>query len=117
MTDQLDLTGEAHTIVAGRELTHRQQIALDLIREKAPVESDEIGALLHEERAGRGKRGHTQDVRCEWCGQEGDHMAARLRELGLIRHARNIGWYPADQPRPRARDDGRPGPGDLPEDF
>lgn len=103
MTDaQLDLTGQAHTIVHGRELTPRQQLALDYVTEHAPATADEIGALLHQERLQRRGRGHSADSRCKWCGDEGTQMLRRLRELGLVRHAKHLGWYVAGHTRPRA---------------
>lgn len=101
MNDQLDLTGNAHTIIpGGKTLTERQQLCLNFIRAHAPVPSDELGALLHQHRQRNGGLGHSEDSRCKYCGDEGSQMGRRLRELGLVREARGLGWYDATKPRP-----------------
>lgn len=101
MTDeQLDLDGRL--VPVGVKLTERQRLALDYVRAHGPVASDELGALLHEERQARGGRGHHRDLRCDWCGDEGSSMGKRLRELGLVRKrtGESGGWYVPDSRGP-----------------
>ena len=117
--EQLDLTGSDATIVEGRPLTRRQQVALELIRDRPPVTSDELGALLHADRQARGGRGHGEDVRCDYCTGEGRSMGEALRAKGLVNYRRTLGWVPAGTPAGRgsaARPAGASF-GDFPEGF
>lgn len=75
-----------------KPLTGRQQLALDHITANQPVPSDEVGAILHEDRRARGGRGHSRDERCKWCADEGKTMGASLRSHGLIVRRRGAGW-------------------------
>lgn len=89
------------------KLTDRQSLALELIREHAPMSSDELGAYLHEDRMRRGGRGHAAVTTCGYCQQEGLNMGGRLRELGLVRFSRKAGgWYDAEQGIPQGRSTG-----------
>ena len=45
MSQQLDLTGGEQP--AAVKLTVRQQAALEFVRQRQPVSSDELGGLLH----------------------------------------------------------------------
>lgn len=94
MTHQLDLiTGQP--VAAPRDpsaLTDRQQLALEHIAAHQPVSSDELGAVLHEDRQARGRKGHSRDQRCEWCATEGNVVGASLRAKGLIVRRKTIGW-------------------------
>lgn len=69
MTEQLDL-GVAVPIRSkgSKELTGRQQLAFDYVRERGGVTADEVGAWLH---AHRDKRPHSVDVRCDYCARDG----------------------------------------------
>jgi hypothetical protein len=118
--EQLNLAGGARTIVDGVELTARQQIALELIRRAGPVPDDELGAVLHEERAARGGRGHPADHRCSWCGEEGKSMGDTLRGKGLVRFRRGLGWVAADSAPAGRKSAARPAGadfGEFPEGF
>ena len=119
MTQQLDLTGQPALVAPDVRLTHRQRMALEYIGHHAPVSSDELGALLHEDRRARGGRGHSSDERCEWCPDEGKQMGAALRLKGLVRFRRGDGggWYLANAPAGQTTPVPGVGPGDLPEDY
>lgn len=82
------------------KLTARQRLALEFIAANQPVPSDELGALLHEERMQRGGRGHHRDQLCQWCTDEGKQMGAALRRHGLVRQKRHAGWVLASGYRP-----------------
>ncbi len=91
---QLDLiTGEP--VESPRDpnaLTDRQQLALEFISANQPVSSDELGAVLHEDRKQRGGKGHDRDTRCDWCATEGNVVAASLRAKGLVVRKKTVGW-------------------------
>jgi hypothetical protein len=95
VSDQLSLVGPATP--PNLRLTRRQRFALEFIARR-PVSSDELGAALHEYRGT-----HAAQRTCHWCKPEGAGMGSRLRELGLVRFARNLGvWYLVEQGRPEA---------------
>lgn len=81
-----------------RRLTARQELALAFIAKTGTVSSDELGAVLHEDRRARGGRGHDRDERCDYCATEGADMGRRLRELGLVTKRRGVdgGWCAAN---------------------
>lgn len=91
---QLELLGGSVPVEPGVKLTARQRYALEVIGKLQPVESDELGAYLHQERQTRtgGEKGHAADVRCEWCGTEGAQMGAALRNRRLVTKKRDAGW-------------------------
>lgn len=93
---QIDLfTGEPVETVdtgGGVTLTDRQALALQFISAHQPVSSDELGAVLHEDRKLRGGKGHDRDTRCEWCVTEGNVVAASLRAKGLVIRKKTVGW-------------------------
>ncbi len=95
MSDQLALVGPATP--PELKLTKRQRFALEFVAHK-PVSSEDLGAALHEYRGA-----HPVQRPCHWCKAEGSGMGSRLRELGLVKFARNLGvWYLVEQGRPAA---------------
>ena len=122
MDEQLPLAGVGEPEpVVGVSLTHRQGLALRFIVEHGPVTSDELGAMLHDERRSRGGRGHDADERCEWCAEEGSQMGATLRAKELVRFRRGErgGWYAPKLGEPHGPADERhdPSTAPLPEGF
>lgn len=101
---QLEIGGNDALAPPEAKLTQRQRIALEYIGHHQPVSSDELGAMLHEERRARGLKGHSSDERCEYCTDEGRSMGAALRQKGLVRFRRHEGggWY-----IPSAKTDGK----------
>jgi hypothetical protein len=92
------LPGIEHAVT----LTARQALALAFCRSiEGPVQGDEIGAALHEDRLARGGRGHSRDERCQWCGDEGRDMARTLVGKGVLK--RVSGGF-----EPREREGERP---------
>lgn len=89
---QLELLGGTVPVEPDVKLTERQRHALEIIGRYQPIPSDELGAHLHQERAGRGLKGHPAEQRCEWCGTEGAQMGAALRKRGLVTRKRDAGW-------------------------
>lgn len=77
-------------------LTDRQQLALEFIAQHQPVSSDELGAVLHEDRRARGGRGHARDERCDWCQSEGSQMGQSLKARGKVIRKKTIGWVLPD---------------------
>lgn len=77
-------------------LTARQRLALEYVAAHQPVPADELGAVLHEDRAVRGGQGHGRSERCEWCASEGRQMGAALRTRGLVKLRRQAGWVLPD---------------------
>lgn len=73
-------------------LTSRQALALQFISAHQPVSSDELGAVLHEDRMRRGGKGHGRDERCDWCQSEGAQMGNALRKRGFVVQKRTVGW-------------------------
>lgn len=95
MSDQLALVGPATP--PDLKLTKRQRFAFELLA-RVPLSSEGLGAALHEYRGV-----HPATKSCRWCQPEGAGMGARLRELGLVRLARNLSvWYLVEQGRPEA---------------
>ena len=99
-------------------LTGRQQLALEHIAKHQPVASDELGAILHEDRLARGGKGHPADERCEWCPREGRVMGSSLRRHGYVVQKRSLGWclpdYRPERPGTSGYD---PSTSDFPEGF
>ena len=94
---QLDLiTGEPVDVEpergGGVTLTERQALALRFIGQHQPVSSDELGAVLHEDRMRRGGKGHDASERCERCSSEGAQMGDALRKRGHVVRKRTVGW-------------------------
>lgn len=112
MSTQLDLiTGQPVSPPRDPDaLTGRQQLALAHIAAHQPVSSDELGALLHEDRMRRGLKGHGRDERCTFCAGEGREMGETLRRRGLIIRKRTVGWCLPDwQPTPEPSTQNRDG--------
>jgi hypothetical protein len=87
---QLTLAGDEITIVDGRPLTDRQQLAWDTIRlREGGATSDEIGALMHDLR-GR----HLASSRCNYCAQEGRGVLTSRALRPLVTRKRNGYWTP-----------------------
>ncbi len=80
------------TTPAPVKLTGRQQLALDYITTHQPVTSEQLGAILHEDRRERGGRGHHRDERCAYCHDEGSQMGRALRAKRLVVRKRGLGW-------------------------
>lgn len=99
---QLELDGTPTLAPPEVRVSPRQRLALDYLRHHAPVPSDELGALLHEDRRARGLNGHSADERCRFCADEGKQMGGALRAKGLVRYRRGEGggWYLADRTAP-----------------
>lgn len=93
---QLELAGDVALAPPDVKLTARQRIALEHIAAGQPVESDELGAFLHQDRMARGGRGHSVEERCDWCGREGRQMGDSLRRAGLVTFRRGAGWVLVD---------------------
>lgn len=91
MADQLELL----PVDPEERLNERQKLALASIRDSWPMPSEELGAILHEDRQARGGKGHARDSRCGWCLEEGKGMGSRLRKDGLVRFKKDEGWYPS----------------------
>jgi len=72
-------------------LTPRQSFALNLIRERGPLSSEELGAHL----CSRNLR-HSSEQRCEWDVSNGRGVAEALARKGLVRRVRGEGWVVAD---------------------
>ena len=91
---QLDLiSGEPVPAARSAEaLTDRQQLALEHIGAHQPVSSDELGAVLHEDRMRRGGKGHDAGERCTYCSSEGRDVADVLRKRGLVVRKQTVGW-------------------------
>jgi hypothetical protein len=70
---------------AAPKLTDRQAFVLELVTQAGAdgVHADEVGAALD---ARRGK--HPRDVRCQWCGRNGQQMLESLKKKGLVRYRR-----------------------------
>lgn len=92
MTDeQITLFGSGRTLVNGKQLTDRQQLAWDHVRSHHGVTDDEVGAILH---AHRGR--HHSDERCTWCAKEG-LGALRSQPLRVLATRKRGGaWVPRD---------------------
>jgi hypothetical protein len=87
---QLTLAGEEITLVDGKPLTERQQLAWDTIRHRdGGATSDEIGALMHDLR-GR----HLAGNRCHWCAQEGRGVLTSAALRPLVKRKKNGQWVP-----------------------
>lgn len=117
MTDgsvQTNMLGDPEPDPLG--LTPRQRLALDYVAANGLVSSDELGAVLHEERMLRGGRGHDRDVRCDYCGDEGADMGRALERRELVRRRRadnrrglEGGWHlPGWQPAGTSNEGARP---------
>jgi len=99
VSDQLALVGTPTP--PDLRLTKRQRFALELIA-RLPLSSESLGAALHERRRAEGGKGHSATTTCQFCKSEGAHMGATLRKKGLVRFARNLAvWYAEENGRPR----------------
>lgn len=89
--EQTTLDGTAVTISNGKQLTPRQQLAYNLVRAaERGVDTDEVGALLHER---KGK--HPADARCRFCGDEGRAVLTSVALKPLVTRRRATGrWHP-----------------------
>ena len=86
MSSQLALDGMAPAV----ELTQRQAQALALIREHAPIRSEDLGWRLRELRGGR-------PTGAEFDASNGRKVAEALDAKGLVAYVRREGWVPADR--------------------
>jgi len=89
---QLDLFKQGPETPAEKALTERQAFAEQVIRERGPVTSEELGAHVHAWRRDRGGRGHGPDERCHYCPGEGASVGRILARKGLVTRRRGVGW-------------------------
>lgn len=82
-----DATAYKHPV-----LTDRQRLALEYVGAHQPVAAVELGAVLHEDRAARGGKGHSAAEHCAYCSDEGRAMGRALRAKGLVQERRGAGW-------------------------
>lgn len=86
---QLALDG----LTAAPKLTPRQEQALAIIRSRAPIRSEDLGAELRELRGGR-------PTGAEFDASNGRSVAEALHAKGLVAYVRREGWVLAgDAPR------------------
>lgn len=89
-------------------LTERQELALALIAERAPISSADLGAAVREARGGRASG-------AEFDTSNGRALGESLHAKGLVRYVRREGWAPASWGAKRGGYD--PATAPLPEGF
>lgn len=75
-------------IAAPLNLTERQELALALIAERAPISSEALGAAVREARGGRVSG-------AEFDRSNGRALGEALYAKELVRYVRREGWVPA----------------------
>lgn len=85
MSSQLALEG----LTAEPKLTERQEQALAIIRERAPIRSEDLGGELRELRGGR-------PTGAEFDAGNGRAVAEALHAKGLVAYVRREGWVLAE---------------------
>lgn len=106
MSTQLALDGLDAAQTAS--LTERQAQALAIIRSRAPLRSEDLGAALRELRGLR-------ESGAEFDAGNGRAVAEALHAKGLVRYVRRSGWVPAEWKAKRGGYDPTTAP--LPEGF